>query len=61
MADRPISIVIRGPVPSKVICPSCSSEVTVPSNLDNSKIMYQFILNCTCGKLISLRCFTHGN
>lgn len=60
MADRPISITIRGAVPNKLICPSCSAQINVPEKTGNSP-MYQVTLNCACDKTIFLRCLTHGN
>lgn len=61
MPDRPISISIRGPVPTKINCPSCSAEIVVPPKPEGPKPIYTVELTCSCNASIFLRCLTHGN
>lgn len=61
MAERPILITIKGLVPEKIICPFCNTENIIPPKPEGPRPMYFILIECNCGKSISLRCLTHGH
>ena len=58
MADKPIQMMIRGPVPVNILCPSCGISNAVPPKTTNSP-MYSLTIVCVnCSKQIFLRIIT---